>query len=357
MVVVECVSVARELLGFLYLSLEGLRRIAHLTLELTRDTTDLGDGAPDLTAYLRETFRTEEDQREYGEQKYLRSTDASHGFSLAARPSRLSPTLPLVDADDRFERLLEEAETTPFEGWDFSSFEARNRIDTQPWDYKKRVEQLAGAASTMVDLGTGGGEFVASLDIRAPLMVATEGWMPNVPMADRVLRPLGVHVVAVEGAPDNALQRFMDPEGRLPFLDGSFDLVIDRHEAFRATEVARVLRSGGRFLTQQVGSRNEIELNEALGTVVPCLSPTLDEYVAQLERAGLNVTEAAQAFPKKRYLDVGVLIYFLRAVPWQYEGFDTETHRDALRTIHATIERESEFVVHMHRILLEAEKP
>lgn len=209
----------------------------------------------------------------------------------------------------------------------------------------------------MLDLGTGGGEFLSSLAVRAPVTVATEGWMPNVALAAATLRPRGTHVVAVEGAPDNAQQRFTDLTGRLPFRDEAFDLIFDRHEAFRATEVARILRPGATFLTQQVGSRNEIELNEALGSVLPCLSPTLDEYVAQLERAGLRVVDAREAFPEKRYLDVGVVVSFLRAVPWQYEGFDADTYRDRLRKIHETIERDGSFLARMHRFLLEAVKP
>lgn len=44
-------------------------------------------------------------------------------------------------------------------------------------------------------------------------------------------------------------------------------------------------------------------------------------------------------------------------MPWQCEGFDTGTHRDALRRIHEKIERDGAFEVHMHRFLLEAEKP
>jgi SAM-dependent methyltransferase len=263
----------------------------------------------------------------------------------------------MADPDD-FDALVAEAESRSMEGWDFSFFKGRDEVEPEPWDYRYRVEHLAGEARAMADLGTGGGEFVASLGIRAPLTIATEGWLPNVPVADQRLRPLGVHVVAVEGAPDNAQQRFLDLEGRLPFRDSSFDLVIDRHEAFRATEVARVLRPGGTFLTQQVGSLNEIELNEALGgDVAPCLSPTLDEYVGQLERAGLLVTDAREAFPEKRYLDVGVLIFFLRAVPWQYEGFDVGAHREALLEIHKRIAEDGAFVAHMHRFLLEARKP
>jgi SAM-dependent methyltransferase len=261
-------------------------------------------------------------------------------------------------ADDRFQKLVDEAASSPFEGWDFSAVESRNEIEPQPWDYADRVAGLAAGAHAMVDLGTGGGEFLTTLGTRPRLTVATEGWMPNVAVADRNLRPLGVHVVAVEGAPDNAAQRFVDLEGRLPFRTGSLDVVIDRHEAFRATEVARVLRSGGRFLTQQVGSQNEIELNQALGgDVDPCLSPSLDEYVGQLEGGGLRVLDAQEAFPIKRYLDVGLVVFFLRAVPWQYEGFDPDEHRDALHRIHMAIERDGAFEVHMHRFLLEAEKP
>ena len=259
---------------------------------------------------------------------------------------------------DDFDALIAEAEAHDFEGWDFSFLAGRNEVDPQPWDYEARVEELARGAKSMADLGTGGGEFVASLQTRAPLTIATEGWMPNVPVADRRLRPIGVHVVAVDPAPDNAQQRFMDPDGRLPFRDDSFDLIFDRHEAFRATEVARVLRPGGTFLTQQVGSLNEIELNDVLGGgVKPCLSPTLDEYVAQLERAGLEVVEAQEAFPAKRYFDVGVVVTFLQAVPWQYEGFDVRKHVEALHAIHEIIAEHGSFTAHMHRFFLLSRKP
>ena len=259
--------------------------------------------------------------------------------------------------DDRFQELLTQAESFAFEGWNFSAFEARVQVDPDPWDYTARVEALASDARSMADLGTGGGEFLVGLKTRPPLTVATEGWIPNVAVADRNLRPLGVHVIAVEGAPDNAAQRFLDLEGRLPFCSDSLDLVVDRHEAFRATEVARVLGSGGHFLTQQVGSRNEAELNDALGGIPPCLSPTLDEYVEQIERAGLRVVDAQEAFPTKRYLDVGAVVMFLSMIPWQYEGFDASSHRDDLRAIHEVIEREGAFEVHIHRFLLEAMKP
>lgn len=41
----------------------------------------------------------------------------------------------------------------------------------------------------------------------------------------------------------------------LPFPDQSYDLVLDRHSAFNASEVARILVHDGTFLTQQVDGR------------------------------------------------------------------------------------------------------
>ena len=60
-------------------------------------------------------------------------------------------------------------------------------------------------------------------------------------------------MVAVDGAPDNVDQPSGTGSPALPFEDSSFSLVVSRHESYVASEVARVLRPGGLFLTQQLG--------------------------------------------------------------------------------------------------------
>ena len=42
----------------------------------------------------------------------------------------------------------------------------------------------------------------------------------------------------------------------MPFADGRFEVVLNRHEAYDAAEVRRVLSHGDRFLTQQVDGRD-----------------------------------------------------------------------------------------------------
>src|SRR5262249_7107155 len=147
-----------------------------------------------------------------------------------------------------------------------------------PWDYRALVEERKNAASAMVDMGTGGGEFLASLLPLPARTCATEAYPPNVPVAKARLEPLGVEVGECE-------------EDEIPFEDAAFDLVINRHESFAAPEVARVLRPGGRFLTQQAGGKDCIELNHLLHTQVEkhYLDWTPDAARAQLEEAGFTI--------------------------------------------------------------------
>jgi hypothetical protein len=78
-------------------------------------------------------------------------------------------------------------------------------------------------------------------------------------------------VVQDEGAPDNAPGHpaATPGRGRLPFGGAAFDLVIDRHEAFLAAEVHRILVPGGTFVTQQVDTRSSDDLYRLLGLAPP----------------------------------------------------------------------------------------
>ena len=53
-------------------------------------------------------------------------------------------------------------------------------------------------------------------------------------------------------------------DDRLPFENNFFDVVITRHESFDLSEVNRVLKQGGRFITQQVGGKNDYEIAKRL---------------------------------------------------------------------------------------------
>ena len=243
---------------------------------------------------------------------------------------------------DTFEELLAEAAAVPVEGWDFSWFAGRATEERPSWGYARLVgERMAGAGAAL-DIQTGGGEVLATVPAPPPVLVAVEAWRPNVAVAARNLRPLGASVVEAG-----------DP---LPFRDGVFDLVVSRHPVrTRWDELARVLRPGGTFLSQQIGSGTNRELSEAMLGPLPPPEPQHFERLAAA--AGLKVVDLRAERLRVEFFDVAAVAYFLRKVVWTVPDFSIDRFRPRLREVHDRIVRDGVFVSSSRRVLVEALKP
>jgi SAM-dependent methyltransferase len=238
-----------------------------------------------------------------------------------------------------FEELVGAALAAPISGWDFSWLDwPRRRTGRLPWSYRLELaRRAAGLAGPMLDMGTGGGERLSRLPCRPPRTVATEAWPPNVPVAATRLAPLGIPVIQDEGAPDNVAQGDED-RGRLPFRDGAFELIANRHEAFCAREVSRVLAPGGAFVTQQVDFGYD-DLYRLLGLAAPEQPDSwLPLARRQARDAGLTVQAAVRGEERHELRDVGALVYYLRVVPWAIPEYSLESCRPALRAAHENSE-------------------
>lgn len=245
-----------------------------------------------------------------------------------------------------FDELVDEASSAPIAGWDFRFLRGRTEEQPLPWDYQQVAAGLVARARRVLDIDTGGGEVFSSL-LPPQGSVAVEPHHPNLAVAAQRLRPLGVEVVE-------------RPTDHLPVADTSFDLVLNRHGYLYAPEVYRVLAPKGRLLSQQVGARNDVEFNEALGipsTPDPTASSSMASLREDLVRAGFVACDVREANIVTRFLDVGAVIFQLRAVSWQAPGFDIVRHREQLERIHDQIVRSGGFEVRSQRFLIQAEKP
>ncbi len=250
-------------------------------------------------------------------------------------------------SDDEFDRLVAEGAAEPVEGWDFSWFDGRATEQRPSWGYARLVgERMAGVRSGL-DIDTGGGEVLATIPRPPELLVATEAWLPNVPVAAANLAPLGGHVVAGS-----------EQEG-LPFADDTFELVTSRHPvATNWAEVARVLAPGGSYLSQQIGKGQQLELITAmLGPHIPGMSRSTDTAVASATEAGLDVVDLRAETLRSEFFDIGAIVYFLRKVPWTVPGFTVDGYRERLHALHERIRAEGSFVSRAPRFLIEARKP
>ncbi|UVI30428.1 methyltransferase domain-containing protein [Paenibacillus spongiae] len=233
-----------------------------------------------------------------------------------------------------------------FSGWDFAYITGTGRMGSQllSWSYGSMAIPLVRKAKSMLDMGTGGGEFLSMLGPLPECVFATEGYLPNVPIARHRLEPLGVKVVQIEDDFD------------LPFDDDQFDLILNQHESYSPTEVRRIISDDGIFLTQQSGGLDCREINEALG--VPLNEEfhhwNLETAAEELISNGFEVLTSKEEFPIQRFYDVGSIIYYLKAIPWQVPGFELDPYLAPIYEIHRIIEKKGFFDVSQHRFIIKS---
>ena len=127
---------------------------------------------------------------------------------------------------DKIIKKLKSEYNQPFQGWDFRYLTASGRMqESQPsWDYRKLVEEYLKQSDSLLDMGTGGGEFLVSLQNLPQKVCATEGYEPNLKIAATRMKEI------------NGVVKFIGRDNIIPFDDNSFGLVINRHEEFSATK-------------------------------------------------------------------------------------------------------------------------
>jgi SAM-dependent methyltransferase len=207
---------------------------------------------------------------------------------------------------DELRRMI--AEVEPRRGWDFS----RMRVDRDPapWGFLDVARRYLRPTDRVLDVGTGGGEkFLSLADAFGmgigvdpdPAMIATA--RENTPPA------LAERVSFIEGSAE-----------ALPVPDASCDVVLNRHAVVGVTEVTRVLRPGGYFLTQQVGVQNTFNIATLFGA-----GPGMGGEAIPPEQEVPALTEAFQrrAFALIAYgtynvpyyfKDVESLLFWMRAI-------------------------------------------
>ena len=221
----------------------------------------------------------------------------------------------------------EAEENAAFVGWDFSYIDGRWDYPKAPWDYASIVQTYRKDADRLLDMGTGGGEFLLTLGHPYENTYVTEAYEPNYQLCKRMLAPLGI-TVARTYTDEN-----FNADDKLPFDDNFFDIVINRHESFDLEEVDRVLKPGGYFITQQVGNKSCREFMQRLndgGFVSHSPAHRIEEYTSKLVELGFEIVKADDAQYLVKFYDVGALVYYAKVIVWEFPGFSVKTHLDKL---------------------------
>ena len=218
--------------------------------------------------------------------------------------------------------------------------------DDLPWDYREEILRYLKPEMWILDIDTGGGEFLLSLNHPHTHTAATENYPPNVDLCRETLLPLGIDFQAADG------------KGVLPFEDASLDMVINRHGDFNPDEIYRVLKPGGLFITQQVGAENDRELVELLcgQTDLPFPDQYLNITADRFSQTGFEILDGRECFRPIRFYDVGALVWFARIIEWEFPDFSVDGCLDRLLKAQNVLEAQGSICGEIHRFFMVCSK-
>lgn len=241
--------------------------------------------------------------------------------------------------------LTEEYEAT-IKGWDFSHIEGKVKENELPWNYKHIIQKYLKSTDKILDIDTGGGEFLLSLNHPYELTSVTEGYAPNIALCEQKLGRLGIEV------------RAMSNYARMPFENNEFDVIINRHGAYDAKEIYRILKPGGLFITQQVGEDNDWDLIKRLLPKAKKTYPghNLQTQAKTFETQGFTLLEQDEAHPSIYFYDTKALIWFAKIIPWEFQGFTVQSAFQHLLDVEEQIKTQGFIKGTTHRFYLVARK-
>lgn len=200
---------------------------------------------------------------------------------------------------------------------------ARVRADTPPWDLDALAAEAVRGTTAVLEVTSG---------------------PPR-------LEPDGFTLVGLD--PDAE-----DPTD-LPYPERCFDVVVDRHGGYDAAEVARLLRPGGVFLSDQVAGDDVVDLHAVFGAPLPRPHLTLDARVTELTDLGLDVTVREAWHGPLAFDDVAALVSYLTLVPWRSPvDFSVDGYANTLIYLHMRAPAWGQpLVFTQSRFLVRAERP
>ncbi|ENQ3077385.1 class I SAM-dependent methyltransferase [Bacillus cereus] len=232
-------------------------------------------------------------------------------------------------------------------GWDFSKLKCVTEGAT--WEFYEEVVKKCNLSDVLLDIGTGGGENVLKIASAAVMMIGIDNSSGMIETAQSNLEKARVSNV-----------RFCKMESEdLLFPHSFFDIVSSCHAPFVATEVAKVIKKNGVFLTQQVSEHDKLNLKEAFGRG-QCLGKqdgTLKEkYIRELRDAGFVDVQVLEYDAIDYYKTPEDLIFLLKHTPIIPRFGETEEDFDILQKFIATNKTEKGIRTNSKRFMIIASK-
>lgn len=242
---------------------------------------------------------------------------------------------------------LQKEESKTITGWDFSYLDNRWESEELPWDYLKIVKKYLKPRDNLLDIGTGGGEVLLTLNHPYENITVTEGYKPNYELCLKRLAPKGIKVL-----------NYVGDEIFKEIKNNQFDIIINRHESYNEQELYRILKPNGIFITQQVGAFNNKELasffDESHVDSFPEM--TLEKSIQRLQENGFEIIKSKEYFPILKFYDLGAIAYFAKIIEWEFINFSVKENIDKFMLLQDELNRNGYISSKEHRFMIVCKK-
>ena len=248
---------------------------------------------------------------------------------------------------DQLLEYLKKEEAKAFSGWDFSYLDGRWDDEQLPWDYKQIVLQYLNPNLKLLDIGTGGGEFLLTLNHPYINTTITEGYKPNYLLCKEKLEPLGIKVY-----------NYIGDENFKEIEDNTFDIVINRHESYNEKELYRILKPKGLFITQQVGAFNNNQLSKFFNEnqEIQFIELTLEKSIKRLQDNNFDIIYSNEYYPILKFYDLGAIAYFAKIIEWEFIDFSVEKYIDKFIILQEELKEKGYIASKEHRFMIVCKK-
>lgn len=237
-------------------------------------------------------------------------------------------------------------EDFPFKGWDFSHLEGRWDNEKLSWDYSEIILQYLNPKMNLLDMDTGDGKFLLTLNHPYSNTFVTEGYPLNYDLCIKTLSPLGINVQ--KSREDNVIN----------YSNNLFDIIINRHGSFSIDEVYRTLKPNGLFITQQVGGLNNNGLSKKIidNFEPKYIENNLHNIQENLIKKDFTILQSKEEFPKIKFYDIGAFVYFAKIIEWEFPNFSVIQHYNKLLELEKEISIKGYLEGLEHRFFVVARK-
>ncbi len=233
------------------------------------------------------------------------------------------------------------------EGWDFSRIKTGR--DPVPWDYSSIVCSHLKPTDRVLDIGTGGGEIFLSLASNFGEGIGIDAEPTMIETAKSNQSRLAIRNI-----------EFIEMDGsNLKFEANGFDVVLLRHLRVYVSEILRVLRPCGYFITQMVGKRSSKNFLEAFGWTSDSFGPDwwqpIGELAQQFQEKGCRIVAQGEYDVGYWFEDIASFVFWAMSVPWP-EDIEMKKHWQNINRILETSTTSRGIETNEHRGLLIVQK-